>query len=238
MPIHDWTRVPAGTYHAFHQDWTIELCRTLNRGVLPQGFEAAPEAKVSGWEPDAVTIQYQDAPPGGVAVTDAPPRAVVTARAEPDELSYARRANRVAIRYDGGAVVAVIEVVSPGNKHSKAAVQQFRDKAVEFLERGVNVVLIDLLPPTRRDPGGLGRLVWDHVADEQLPPPPDGKPLAVTALDATAGLTAYLDPLAVGDVLPESPLFLARGWYVKLPLEATYMRSWSELTPRVRALLG
>ena len=38
MPIHDWTRVSAGIYHSFHQDWTIEICRTLNRGILPPGY--------------------------------------------------------------------------------------------------------------------------------------------------------------------------------------------------------
>ena len=30
MPVHDWTRVDAGLFHHFHQDWTIELCRSLN----------------------------------------------------------------------------------------------------------------------------------------------------------------------------------------------------------------
>jgi hypothetical protein len=238
MPIHDWTRVSAGTFHDFHLEWVVNLRRALNHGILPAGFEARAEAKVLGWEPDALAIQLPEAPTGGVGLADAPPRAGVIARTEPDELSYARRANYIAVRYEGGAVVAVIEIVSPGNKHSNVAVRQFRDKAVTFLERGVNLVVIDLFPPTRRDPGGLGRLVSDHVTPEPIPPPPDGKPLSVTAFDATDGLTAYLDPLAVGDELPESPLFLAQGWYVKLPLEATYQRSFAELTPRVRAQLG
>ena len=25
MPIHDWTRVPSGLSHHFHQDWSIEI---------------------------------------------------------------------------------------------------------------------------------------------------------------------------------------------------------------------
>ena len=33
MPIHDWTRVEAGIFHAFHHDWVTELARALNRGV-------------------------------------------------------------------------------------------------------------------------------------------------------------------------------------------------------------
>jgi hypothetical protein len=35
MPIHDWTRVPAGLFHHFQQDWSIEITRELNRGRLP-----------------------------------------------------------------------------------------------------------------------------------------------------------------------------------------------------------
>ena len=35
MPIHDWTRITGGGFHSFYQDWTIEINRTLNRGLLP-----------------------------------------------------------------------------------------------------------------------------------------------------------------------------------------------------------
>ena len=32
MPIHDWTRVDAGIFHAFHHGWIEEMARALNRG--------------------------------------------------------------------------------------------------------------------------------------------------------------------------------------------------------------
>lgn len=35
MPLHDWTRVPSGLFHHFHQDWSIEITRALNRERLP-----------------------------------------------------------------------------------------------------------------------------------------------------------------------------------------------------------
>jgi hypothetical protein len=35
MPMHDWTRVDAGIFHAFHHDWITELGRALNGGLLP-----------------------------------------------------------------------------------------------------------------------------------------------------------------------------------------------------------
>lgn len=31
MPIHDWTRIPAGRFHHFHQDWSIESRRDAHR---------------------------------------------------------------------------------------------------------------------------------------------------------------------------------------------------------------
>ena len=34
MPIHDWARVDAGIFHAFHHDWITEIARALNRGLL------------------------------------------------------------------------------------------------------------------------------------------------------------------------------------------------------------
>jgi hypothetical protein len=38
--------------------------------------------------------------------------------------------------------------------------------------------------------------------------------------------TAYLEPLAVGDILPDMPLFLEPGLYVDVPIEATYGQAW------------
>src|SRR5437016_6192323 len=73
MPIHDWSRVSAGVFHDFHQDWTIEIRRTLNRGLLPPGYTALTDLRVNALEPDVVAIQGSGAPaPGGLAVADAP----------------------------------------------------------------------------------------------------------------------------------------------------------------------
>jgi hypothetical protein len=41
MPIHDWTRVAAGTFHDFHQGWTIEIRKRLNSCALPDGYSLA-----------------------------------------------------------------------------------------------------------------------------------------------------------------------------------------------------
>jgi hypothetical protein len=46
MPIHDWTRVDAGLFHAFHHQWIASLCDALNAGGLPPGYFALPEQSV------------------------------------------------------------------------------------------------------------------------------------------------------------------------------------------------
>jgi len=232
VPIHDWTRISSGGFHSFHQDWTIEIYRTLNRGLLPPGYSAFTDLKVDGREPDVTTIRSVGLPPpGGPAVADRP-RARQIARVESDSATYARKANRISVQHEFGAVVAIIEIVSPGNKDSRHAIKAFTDKAVEFLRAGVNLVVVDLFPPTPRDPAGIHQAVWENLTDEPFAPRPADKPLTVASYDATDDLTAYVDPVAVGDVLPDAPLFLAPGWHVAIPLERTYQASWAE-TPQV-----
>jgi hypothetical protein len=48
-----------------------------------------------------------------------------------------------------------LEIVSPGNKSGKAALARFVEKTVDFLEAGVHVLVVDLFPPSVRDPQGI-----------------------------------------------------------------------------------
>jgi len=142
MPIHDWTRVAAGIYHDFHQDWTIEI------------------------------------------------------------------------------------------------LSSFVAKAVDFIRNGIHFLVVDPFPPTARDPNGIAQAIWDDLVGEPLSTRTSDKPLTVAAFDAGEPLTAYADNVAVGDPLPDAPLFLAPGWYVNVPLEQTYKASW-DVTPRpIHDLIG
>lgn len=55
MPVHDWTEVDAGLFHAFHHRWIDALCDALNGGALPADFFALPEQRVNGPIPDVLT---------------------------------------------------------------------------------------------------------------------------------------------------------------------------------------
>lgn len=234
MPIHDWTRVSAGTYHDFHQGWTVEIRNTLNRGLLPPGYYAMADQRVGGPEPDVIVLDAARRPdengPGGVAVADIPPRSRQVSRLSQDRAAYARKANRLSVRDHEGKVVAIVEVVSPGNKDGIDHFNAFVGKLVEFVKAGVNVAIVDLFPPTPRDPEGFDRAIWERLGGDPFEPRPPGKPLTVVAVEVAEDITGYSDPVAVGDALPDVPLFLAPGWYVNIPLEQTYAASW-EVTP-------
>ena len=228
MPIHDWTRVRSNRFHDFHQRWTIEICNGLNDGRLPDGYFAMVEQRTGGPEPDVVTLEldaHVGAVAGGVAVEVEPPRTRIVTRNE--AAGYARRANRVTVRHPDGEVVAVLEVVSPGNKDSLHAAEAFARKAVEFLLAGVHLLIVDLFPPGPRDPQGIHKLIWDRICDEPFSLPPD-KPLTLAAYEAGSDTVAYIEPVAVGDPLPDMPVFFAPGRYVPCPLESTYRAAWEK----------
>ncbi len=239
MPIHDWTRVKAGTFHHFHQRWIGALGDALNTGLLPPGYFALAEQKTGGPEPDVVTLRLPDRPapnsgPGGTAVTTLPPK--TRFRVEADAANYARRADRLTVRLDDGDVVAVIEIVSPGNKDSRHAIRAFARKAAEFLHAGINLLVVDLFPPNRRNPHGIHKVLWDRVRDEPFALPPDN-PLTLAAYSAGAKTVAYVEPVAVGDPLCDMPLFLTPDHYVPCPLEATYQTTWGVFPAALKGLL-
>jgi hypothetical protein len=57
MPVHDWNRVTAGTFHDFHLAWIAELRRALNGGLLPRGYYALAEQVAGEIIPDVLTLQ-------------------------------------------------------------------------------------------------------------------------------------------------------------------------------------
>src|SRR5207249_6811293 len=116
--------------------------------------------------------------PGGVAVATAPPTASVIARFE--KIVYAKRADRVVIRHGRGKVVAIIEIVSPGNKDSRNSIRSFVEKAADILNQGIHLLVVDLFPPTPRDPQGIQKAICDEFGDEPFEVP-TGKPLTVGA---------------------------------------------------------
>jgi Protein of unknown function (DUF4058) len=237
MPIHDWSHVPAGIFHDFHHALIEQTKRDLNAGILPTGYYAMAEQVAGGLGPDVLGLHKPqaiagDGGDGGVRSSRggargtllAPPRARIVAEA--DSEFYRRKQKLVAIRHvSGHRVVAVVEVVSPGNKSTRQALDQFIKKAGEFLEQGIHLLVVDLIPPGRFDPNGIHGAIWEYIAAEDFAAPAD-KPLTVAAYESNLVTRAYVEPVAVGDPLPDMPLFLEPGEWVPTPLERSYQTTW------------
>ncbi len=226
MPMHDWTRVEPTIYHHFHQQWTAEICKSLNP-LLPPGLSALIEQSTGGVEPDVLTVERRRKPkrprPGGTATL---PRTRLTVEAEADRL--AKKANRVAIRHRLGEVVCVIEVVSPGNKASRHAINAFVEKTHDFLRAGVHVLLVDPFPPGPRDPHSLHKLIWDGFDDVPFALPAD-EPLllaAYRAADTGTAVRADIEPLRAGAAIPDMPAWIDTDEFVEVPLERAYRAAW------------
>ena len=236
MPIHDWTRVEAGIFHHFHGSWIESTARALNR-TLPPGYYALGEQIAGGLGPDVLTLQAPSerppngmpSSPGGIAVAERPPRAKVHLKTDADP--YAANARSVTIRHTSNhRVVAVIEIVSPGNKNTHHGLSAFVAKAVEFLQAGIHLLIIDLFPPGPRDPHSIHAPIWQAFSDNEYLPPSD-EPLLIASYCADRSPQAFLDTMAVGGVLPEVSVFLDVGYYIAFALEPTYQTAW-EAVPK------
>ena|SRR5688572_20409226 len=228
MPIHDWSRVSAGLFHDFQQSWSIRIKDSLNAGLLHKREAALVEQRAGPLEGDVLSIEGQaawrtgDASTGGVATEDRPATQII--RRSTRQI-YARRANRIVVRHHLGRIIAVLEIVSPGNKDSRSALRDFVEKTIDFLRRGIHVLIVDLFPPIPRDPLGLHKAIWDEIEEEEFLFPP-GKDRVLASYEAGAERVAYVEPVGVGDQLPKMSLFLACGVHVMVPLEATYQQTW------------
>ncbi|MBI4601592.1 MAG: DUF4058 family protein [Planctomycetes bacterium] len=242
MPIHDWTRVSVGEFHAFHNSWLAHLQEALNSGILPDGCYALAEQRARDVTPDVLTLKRQgsSAPAtpvsGSVAVAEAPPK--VKLRMKATETAMYRLARRtLVIRHaSGDRIIALVEVVSPANKDRPASVEDFVDKAVGALQLGYHLVVIDLHPASAHDPRGMHGKIWEQY-DEGGYLPPATKPLTAASYAVNGVPEAFVEPLAVGDKLPEMPLFLDPRSYVNLPLEPTYQAAFRGLPKHLQALL-
>lgn len=243
MPMHDWTRVDPNDYHSFHLFWITHVSEALNRNRLPDGYYAMADHTTPPIIPDVVTLSIQDAPQpaeaseGGVAVA-VPPQTTISVTEHGRRRKPAGR-RRVAIKHvRNRQLVAVIELVSPSNKAKKEEFSDLVSKSAQLLRQGVHLLLIDPFPPTRRDPDGIHAAVWKEITGKKSARN-ERKPLTLASYVARGDDTysAFVEPLAAGDSLPDMPLFLTPRLHVPVPLEQTYMAAWDGFPLPLRQVL-
>ncbi len=249
MAVHDWSSVGAGIFHDFHQTWISTIKNRLNGGLLPDGFYALAEQVAEGPRPDVIALEETDTgrPPGGdpggaaVAIEQQLPRVQYTEEYEAD--IYANAADHVVIRHaSGDRVVAFVEIVSVGNKQSQHELEQLFSKLDQALSRGCHLLVIDLHPPNRLTPNGLHAAFWEHRAGTGHRVTTE-KPLGLSAYRAhrpgenVVHPRAWFQPVAVGEELPDMPLFLTASHYINVPLESTYLEAWQGVPGRWKRVI-
>ena len=221
MPMHDWTRVSAGSFHTFHTAWITELARALNNGVLPNGFYAESEQVAGQTGPDVITLD------------------VSVMQVASEQEVYAEKRNRLVIRHTSGDdIIAYIEIVSSGNKSSRRALNRFLDKACTAIDLGIHLLVIDPYPPGTLDPQGIHGAIWNEIDPSTPFQFPDQRRLTLVSYCAGRPPQAYVEPLTIGMDLPGTALFLDPLWYVTVPLEPTYCAAWEAIPARWRQVLS
>ena len=246
MPMHDWGRVESGVYHDFHTACITQLRNALNDGLPPKDFYALGEQRAGDYVPGVLTLKTTDStgveyiPEGGgsepVAIAEAPPKVSLTQEATQNANHYLGKQRQIAIRHvTGDRVVALIEIVSPENKHSQRSVDEFVHKVASAIEDGVHVMVIDLFAPGTFDPKGMHGAVWFNFFGENYEPPA-GRPLTLV-LYLASQQKAYVEPYAIGSSLIDMPLFLTRDHYIPVPLESTYKMAYRGVPMRWKSVI-
>jgi hypothetical protein len=110
------------------------------------------------------------------------------------------------------------------------------------LRSGIHVLLVDLHPPGKRDPEGLHAVIWDCMGGNVT----DDVEAATAALSYEAvprdedfpQVQAHVQPLTLGQTVPDMPLFLDNGDYVMAPLQPTYDTAFDALPQRWQEVLA
>jgi hypothetical protein len=234
MPLHDWTRVEAEIFHAFHTVWVGVIQNTLNDGLLPKGYYALAEQHAGRTIADVLTLHANPEPlerlppapdTGGISVAEAPPK---TRRRHTIEPATLGRRRSLAIRHvSGHRLVALIEIVSPANKDRPRHVEDFAAKAVDALNTAVHLLLVDLFPPGPNDPGGMHGVIVQRLEDsDDVYDVPADEPATLASYAAGPKIEIEIEHVAVGAPLPEMPLFLRLDRFVNVPLEQTYQAAY------------
>lgn len=236
MPMHDWTTVEAGIYHDFHHEWISEIKRALNRGLLPENCYALAEQVAAGFGPDVLTLQDGGTPQE--VLRDSSTLTLPHTKHVAVHERGLRRSSRIAVRQvSDDRILSIIEIVSPGNKDSANAMLAFIHKASELLDQRIHLVILDPFPPGPRDPNGIHSAIWEDYAGAEFQLA-DNEPLTFVSYEAADTVRAFIETVAVGNPLPEMPLFLAPNFYIQLPLEAMYQAAWETVPARWQRVIA
>jgi hypothetical protein len=110
------------------------------------------------------------------------------------------------------------------------------NKATRLIDRGVHFLYIDLFPPARRDPNGMHALIWNEY-DLDIFSVTTEEPLSTASYCAGGAIQAIVETFAVGQPIPDIPLFLDEEHFVMCPAYSAYLQAWDEFPKELKPLL-
>ena len=251
MPVHDWKLASGSDFQEFHFLWIAAIRHALNSGLLPSSYYAIAESRIMGYEPDALAYEkseprFRRTPAG----SDANSGTTLLSTEVAPKVRYVDhtdhwsdlRGYRIQVRNTHGErLIAIIEIVSHANKDRSQSVSQFNEKIAESLHSGCNAMVIDVHRPGRADPSGMHWSFWSQFA-ESPHPVTSSEPLGVASYHApvhngTLEPLAYFETVAIGQNLPDMPLFLDGVEYINLPLQSLYDQAWAEYPAHWKSVL-
>lgn len=236
MPLFDHFHPPLYPHHhweSFHSNWATRIADGI-AAVLPPEFQVEEHTHAGpGFEIDVATYAEQ---PSAQNIGSAGPalatRTVMTySPPVPDHTLPAAFPDTFEVRVfntaAGLTLVAVVELVSPGNKDRPAERLAFATKCASYLAQGVSLILMDIVTSRHANLHNDMMRLMEAAPEVNLP---DDVTLYATAYRPARRtereeIDVWLKPLAVGGVLPILPLRLTGGLFVPVDFESTYQEA-------------
>lgn len=236
MPLRDHFHPPISdirSWDGLHGAWPTLIVISLNKR-LPPNYIASPRIHLgNNFEIDVAASAISEPMPfngtqpdsGTSTAVWAPPKPTLAVQTDlPEQDEYEVRVVETA----GQHLVAAIEIVSPANKDRPEHRRAFVAKCAALLQQGVCVSIIDLVTSRRSNLyGDLLDLLGQ--ADPSLLPLPPSTYAVTCRWHRDEGkrshpwqLETWAHPLAVGELLPTLPLWLASDLAIPLDLEGSY----------------
>jgi hypothetical protein len=238
MPLLDHFHPPLHgprRWEGFHHSWAAFIAQQLNQETLPPDYYAESEISV-GPELEIDVAALELTRPGGGGRGG--PTTTVWTPARPQiiaSIDFAQLDSyeiRVYQDLGGAQLRAAIELVSPANKDRAGSRRTFAAKCAGYLRHGIGVVIVDVVTersanlhaeffdilevkgrrPAWESPTGLYAVAYRAVTVRKRP-----------------RVEAWPERLALGEVLPTVPLWLALDLSVPLRLEESYLTTCRSL---------
>jgi hypothetical protein len=201
---------PHRSWESFHGFWITHLAGNFNMRPNRYGFLA--EVNI----PNGVTVVREATEAG------APPQPFLVVPVDFSTLQTFEI--RIYDEDRARTLVAVVELVSPGNKDRPENRRAFLDKCAAYLREGVSVVIVDIVTSRQNNFHAdlMELLGGDEVARRAVTSDLYAVAYRVHLVGQRTQVEAWPENLALGAPLPTMPLWLTESMCVPLELEKAY----------------